>query len=274
MRGQFSHKNVNASFYLLSLIYILKHPSTPHLPPSSFFSIKPEKKLRSLSKEPNRSKRRQDRTLKPKWCTPKNEVVDVSSVYAGAPTWFSIKLHHNGKFTKLLDIKYIGGEVCYVDYVDIDEFSVHELDAIMLDLGYPDPRMIELTDESPDVINLSKFILNSKLIEVYTEHGKTNLLTYFMSPNAKGKVVIEELPEKDDQGAEVEAEVHVESPLRNMNNVNDEPIGEYMSLILFGSKSDAFSPEYRMGRVGNSKRGEGSCRKRLNLKDIDDLKEK
>nr|KAJ0184843.1 hypothetical protein LSAT_V11C900494740 [Lactuca sativa] len=174
---------------------------------------------------------------------PKNEVVDVSSLYAGAPTWFSIKLHHGGKFTKLPDIKYTGGEVRYVDYVDIDEFSVHELDAIMLDLGYPDPRMIELSVESPviyyhfripngdfqfglralgndqDVINLSKFIQNNKLIEVYTEHGKTNLLTYFMSPNAKGKVVIEELPENDDQGAKYEAEVHVESPLRNMNHV-------------------------------------------------------
>ncbi|CAI9266701.1 unnamed protein product [Lactuca saligna] len=229
---------------------------------------------------------------------PKNEVVDVSSLYAGAPTWFSIKLHHGGKFTKLPDIKYTGGEVRYVDYVDIDEFSVHELDAIMLDLGYPDPRMIELSVESPviyyhfripngdfqfglralgndqDVINLSKFIQNNKLIEVYTEHGKTNLLTYFMSPNAKGKVVIEELPENDDQRAKYEAEVHVESPLRNMNHVNDEPIGEYMSLILFGSKTDAFSPEYRRGRVGNSKREEGSCSKRLNLEDIDDLKEK
>ncbi|CAI9264792.1 unnamed protein product [Lactuca saligna] len=229
---------------------------------------------------------------------PKNEVVDVSSLYAGAPTWFSIKLHHGGRFTKLLDIKYTGGEVCYVDYVDIDEFSVHELDAIMLDLDYPDPRMIELTDESPviyyhfripngdfqfglrplgndqDVINLSKFIQNNKLIEVYTEHGKTNLLTYFMSPNAKGKVIIEELPENDDQGAKYEAEVHVESPLRNMNHVNDEPIGEYMSLILFGSKTEAFSPKYRRGRFGNSKKKEGSCSKSLNLEDIDDLKEK
>ncbi|CAI9269817.1 unnamed protein product [Lactuca saligna] len=231
---------------------------------------------------------------------PKNEVVDVSSLYAGAPTWFSIKIHHGGGggVTKLPDIKYTRGEVRYIDYVDINEFSIHELDAIMLDLGYPNPLRIELTDESlviyyhfripngdfqfglralgndQDVINLSKFIQNNKLIEVYTEHGKTNLLTYFMSLNAKGKVVIEELPENDDQGAKYEAEVHVESPLRNMNHVNDEPIGEYMSLILFGSKTDAFSPEYRRGRFGNSKREEGSCSKRLNLEDIDDLKEK
>ncbi|CAI9266137.1 unnamed protein product [Lactuca saligna] len=226
---------------------------------------------------------------------PKREVVDVSTVYAGAPTWFSIKLHHGGKFTKLPDIKYIGGEVRYVDYLDIDEFSVHELDAIMLDLGYPDPRNSEFADESPviyyhfripngdfqfglralgndqDVINLSKYIAHNKLIEVYTEHGKTNLLTYFMSPNAKGKVVIEELPENDDQGAEVEGQVHADSPMKNVNHGNGEPIGEFMSLILFGSKNDSFSPEYRRGRVGNSKIGESSCSKRLNLDYIDEV---
>nr|KAJ0193317.1 hypothetical protein LSAT_V11C800438100 [Lactuca sativa] len=195
----------------------------------------------------------------------------------GAPTWFSIKLHHGGKFTKLHDIKYIGGEVCYVDYVDIDEFSVHELDAIMLDLGYPDPRNSDFADESlliyyhfripngdfqfglralgnyQDVINLSKYISHNKLIEVYIDQGKKNLLTYFMSPNAKGK-----------------GQVHVESPSKNMNHGNDEPIGEFTSLILFGSKNDSFSPEYTRGRVGNSKRGEGSCSKRLNLDYIDE----
>nr|KAJ0202613.1 hypothetical protein LSAT_V11C500266050 [Lactuca sativa] len=226
---------------------------------------------------------------------PKHEVVDVSTVYAGAPTWFSIKLHHGGKFTKLPDIKYIGGEVRYVDYVDIDEFSVHELDAIMLDLGYPDPRNSDFADESPviyyhfripngdfqfglralgndqDVINLSKYIAHNKLIEVYTEHGKTNLLTYFMSPNAKGKVVIEELPENDDQGAEVEGQVHADSSMKNVNHGNGEPIGEFMSLILFGSKNDSFSPEYRRGRVGNSKIGESSCSNRRNLDYIDEV---
>nr|KAJ0185603.1 hypothetical protein LSAT_V11C900463570 [Lactuca sativa] len=211
-------------FYLLSLMYIPKHPSTPHLPPSSFCSIK----LANLIPYPkNLIEAIETRSyVKVKMIRPKNEVVDVSSVYAGAPTWFNIKLHHGGKFTKLPDIKYIGCEVRFVDYVDMDEFYVHELDAIMLDLG-----------NHQDVINLSKFIPNNKLIDVYTGHVKTNLLTYFICPNVKVKVVIEVLPENNDQGVEVEAEVHVESPLRNMNHVNDEPIGEYMSLILFDSKS-------------------------------------
>ncbi|CAI9296381.1 unnamed protein product [Lactuca saligna] len=195
------------------------------------------------------------------WHTrPKHEVVDVSTVYAGAPTWFSIKLHHDGKLTKLPDIKYIGGEVRYVDYVDIDEFSVHELDVIMLDLGYPDPQNSEFADES----QLYTTILG------YLMHGKTNLLTYFMSPNAKGKVVIEELPENDDQGAGVEGQVHADSPMKNVNHGNGEPIGEFTSLVLFGSKNDSFSPEYRRGRVGNSNIGESSCSKRLNLDYIDE----
>ncbi|CAI9304374.1 unnamed protein product [Lactuca saligna] len=178
---------------------------------------------------------------------PKNEAFDVSSTYVGGLTWFSIKLHHYGKFTKLLDIKYIRDEVGYADYVDINEFYVHELDVIMLELGYPDLRMNEVNvSNSPviyyhfkipngefqfslralrndqDVINLSKYIPHNKLIEIYTEHGKTNLLTYFMSPNAKGKVVIEELPEYDVQ----ETKVHVESSLGNMNHVNDEHIDD------------------------------------------------
>ena len=48
------------------------------------------------------------------------------------PTMFSIKLHHGGNFTKLPNTKYVKGEVGYIDLVDIDEFLVHELDAMML----------------------------------------------------------------------------------------------------------------------------------------------
>ncbi|CAI9266829.1 unnamed protein product [Lactuca saligna] len=185
---------------------------------------------------------------------PKCEVVDVSTVYAGAPTWFSIKLHHGGKFTKLPDIKYIG--VIYYHFrIPNGDFQFG----------------LRALGNDQDVINLSKYIAHNKLIEVYTEHGKTNLLTYFMSPNAKGKVVIEELPENDDQGAEVEGQVHADSPMKNVNHGNGEPIGEFMSLILFGSKNDSFSPEYRRGRVGNSKIGESSCSKRLNLDYIDEV---
>ncbi|XP_052624988.1 uncharacterized protein LOC128132450 [Lactuca sativa] len=64
------------------------------------------------------------------------EIVNVQEVYAGYPNIFSIELHHGGSFTKFPNIRYINGQVRYFDVVDIDEFSVHELDLIMRELGY------------------------------------------------------------------------------------------------------------------------------------------
>lgn len=60
-------------------------------------------------------------------------------LYMGAPMLFSIELRHGGKFTKLPKIKYTRGEICYVELMDINEFSVYDLDVIMLELGYPTP---------------------------------------------------------------------------------------------------------------------------------------
>ncbi|CAI9282986.1 unnamed protein product [Lactuca saligna] len=70
---------------------------------------------------------------------PKGETYDITNEYERVPTMFSIKLHHGGNFTKLPNTKYVKGEVRYIDLVDIDEFSVHELDAMMLELGYSVP---------------------------------------------------------------------------------------------------------------------------------------
>ena len=55
---------------------------------------------------------------------------------------FTIKLYHGGEFTKYPDVRYIDGTVNYVDMVDIDEFSVHELDAIMKGFRYGVPPVI------------------------------------------------------------------------------------------------------------------------------------
>nr|KAJ0199300.1 hypothetical protein LSAT_V11C600321330 [Lactuca sativa] len=127
---------------------------------------------------------------------------------AGHPTMFSIELHHGGKFTKFPGIKYIEGVVAYIDVVDIEEFSIHEMDSIMLDLGYVVPPVIYYHFRLPnegldfglralgnddDVRNLSKYVSENKLIKVYTEHGETTLVTYFMSPNCPRRVIIEEI---------------------------------------------------------------------------------
>ncbi|CAI9284036.1 unnamed protein product [Lactuca saligna] len=67
---------------------------------------------------------------------------DPRVVYDGHPTLFTIKLHHGGEFTKYPNVNYIEGTVTYVDMEDIEEFSIHEMDAIMKGLGYSVPPII------------------------------------------------------------------------------------------------------------------------------------
>ena len=110
---------------------------------------------------------------------------------------FTIKLHHGGEFTKFPNVNYIEGIVTYVDMVDIEEFSIHEMDAIMKGLGYsvlpviyyhfrvPKGDMhfgLQALGNDDDVLNLAQYVKEHKLIRVYTEHDMTNLLTYFMVP--------------------------------------------------------------------------------------------
>nr|KAJ0222499.1 hypothetical protein LSAT_V11C200090120 [Lactuca sativa] len=46
----------------------------------------------------------------------------------GYENYFTLKIHYSGVFTKAPGRKYVDGVVAYVDYVDTDLFSVHELD--------------------------------------------------------------------------------------------------------------------------------------------------
>ncbi|KAL4577828.1 hypothetical protein LXL04_013942 [Taraxacum kok-saghyz] len=193
------------------------------------------------------------------------KLLDAAAIYEGYPTFFSITLHHGGKFTKFTRRTYIDGKVDYVNFIDMDEFSVHELDYMMQQLGYKVPPVINYHFQIPngdfdfglralgndlDVLTLAKFIEDNKVIHVYTEHGETRLLTYFMSPRVKPRVVIEELDNVD-----------------AMDNLNHEKEGERLdlSLVLFRS------PEYSKQRKANHGKGSSSSRKRLCFNAQEDL---
>ncbi|KAL4573308.1 hypothetical protein LXL04_020108 [Taraxacum kok-saghyz] len=60
-----------------------------------------------------------------------NKPFNPTVVYKGHPKLLTIKLYYGGEFTNFIDRKYIDRKVNYVDMVDIDEFSILELDAIM-----------------------------------------------------------------------------------------------------------------------------------------------
>ena len=127
---------------------------------------------------------------------------------------FSIKVHYGGKFTDRPDRTYEGGYYGFVDIVDVDEFSVHEMDAMVEELGndghsimfyhflIPSESLdngLQPLASDKDVLNMCKYVrLGHKLLNVYVEHGRTNRDLYYallISPNKKKRCVIEEIEE-------------------------------------------------------------------------------
>ncbi|KAI3503301.1 hypothetical protein L1887_31741 [Cichorium endivia] len=138
----------------------------------------------------------------------KMEEIDVQSCYGGHPTVFSIRLHHGGTFTSFPGRKYLKGKEDYVDLLDIDKFSIHDIDDMMEELGHIGEQLSTLyyhfqrplgdldfglfaLASDDDVRHLATFVGEHKLIDVYTEHGETKLHTYSMSPNPSKVRIVE-----------------------------------------------------------------------------------
>nr|KAJ0220802.1 hypothetical protein LSAT_V11C200091720 [Lactuca sativa] len=209
----------------------------------------------------------------------------------GHPTLFTIKLYHGGEFTKYPDVRYIDGTVNYVDMVDIDEFLVHELDAIMKGFRYGVPPVIYYHFLVPggdfhfglrplgndqDVANFSQYVSENKVMKVYTEHGETRLLTYFLNPKPVTKVTLVQLDEPhedvqqideapDDQSKETPV---MTTPTDNLVDVvptqANQPEIQVNEIVQVAS----LSPGYNR-RKGMSKDGVmASCSKKIYFDDI------
>ncbi|CAI9284354.1 unnamed protein product [Lactuca saligna] len=177
---------------------------------------------------------------------PKGETYNITNEYERVPTMFSIKLHHGGNFTKLPNTKY-----------------VKDLDFGLRALG-----------NDNDVLNLAQYIGDNKVIEVYTEHGKTNLLTYFMSPKGKQKVIIKELCDGDLPKEANVPQVPAKDKTPMIDEANDQTqLAGYMSLILFDKVPTQVSPQYRRNGRVNAIVGQSSCAKKLCLVELDDVVE-
>ncbi|KAJ9542226.1 hypothetical protein OSB04_028732 [Centaurea solstitialis] len=133
-------------------------------------------------------------------------------IYGLYPEYFSFKFHNGGVFSRSTPGRqYLNGKETFIDLVDPDALSIHEVNVMVKELGYPGTYMMYYHFLIPnsdldfglhafacdqDVIELLKYVPKHHVINVYVEHGKTNLKTYFMSPSPK-KVIIEELPDDD-----------------------------------------------------------------------------
>ncbi|KAL4591452.1 hypothetical protein LXL04_004418 [Taraxacum kok-saghyz] len=158
--------------------------------------------------------------------------------YALAPNIVHDKALPWGEFTNFRDRKYIEGKVNYVDMVDIDEFSIHDLDAIMRGV---------------------KYVADYKLIRVYTEHGECTLLTYYMNPKPVRKVTIEQLDDDEEIGTTPILEQVIGTPSK-------------IDTLLVPNETNAIvhiSPEYNRTRFWKKDKVLSSCSNKLIMVEFD-----
>lgn len=204
-----------------------------------------------------------------------NRPINETLVYEGQPTLFTIKLYHGGEFTKFPDVSYVDGSIVYVDLVDIDEFSIHEMDAIMKGLGYSVPPVIYYHFLVPngdfhfglrplgnddDLRNLAQYVKDHKRIRVYTEHGQTNLLTYFMNPKPMSNVIIQEMDEQEKctDGTRTSPVFH---DVRATPQIQSRVVCNKTRLAL------TVSPEFNRKKDWDKIKGMSTCTRKLSMDD-------
>ncbi|KAK9048149.1 hypothetical protein SSX86_032888 [Deinandra increscens subsp. villosa] len=174
-------------------------------------------------------------------CAPEDEPFDPYECYANEPSIFTFKIFHGGQFIENPGRKYTMGKVDFVDMIDADEFSVHELDLMIQMLGHPKHDLIYYYFKIPsedlnlglrplgndkDVAELFKYVATNKVISIYTKHGGTLLdKTYFRPNETFSSVVIEEIVDEgpshvDEEDMEVDDNVQ-EGNLHNEGLVNE-----------------------------------------------------
>nr|GFA02766.1 hypothetical protein [Tanacetum cinerariifolium] len=113
--------------------------------------------------------------------------INVYEAYATQENLFSLKVNYAGCFTELLGWRYVNGDFAYFDCIDIDEFSVHELNDMVKKIG---------NDE--DVRRMAEYIrLGYNMIEVFIKHDKTIVFAYIDDAynTLKHMCLIMEIPE-------------------------------------------------------------------------------
>ncbi|GJW53172.1 mutator type transposase [Tanacetum coccineum] len=138
---------------------------------------------------------------------------DVSLCIATQESWFSLKVKYAGFFTESIGRSYVNDDFAFFDYIDIDEFLVHELNDIVKKIGFSGKTIMYYSflksdisldnglyalGNDEDVRRMAKYIrLGYNMIEVFIELDKTTVFTYIDAAynTPKSKCVIMEIPD-------------------------------------------------------------------------------
>ncbi|GKC00919.1 mutator type transposase, partial [Tanacetum coccineum] len=108
------------------------------------------------------------------------------------PKSLTLEIHHGGWFTSTPSRSYIGEHVSSVNVVDIDEFCLHDLKDMVVKLGYGVEDLmychflipslglayvLHSLNVDADVLEISKYVKDYKIILVYVEHGSSIFVT-------------------------------------------------------------------------------------------------
>ncbi|KAI7755879.1 hypothetical protein M8C21_018386, partial [Ambrosia artemisiifolia] len=135
---------------------------------------------------------------------------EVLDLYVGAPSLFSIKLHHNGRFTHFPERTYVEGGENFIDLLDHDKFSDierychYQVPGSDLDFG------LRALGSDDDVIGFIKY-------------GVTTVHTYFFSPT---KVRVEEITDEELMAFDLDK---VEDVVNHVDNMHTEQVVENMN---------------------------------------------
>nr|GEV78701.1 hypothetical protein [Tanacetum cinerariifolium] len=89
--------------------------------------------------------------------TTKDLKIECEKACEYAPNLFTIRIRHGGSFRRFLGRQYVGGQQDIFDRVDIEDFSVFELDNMVRQLGYTEKHAnVEATFLEPKIGELVK----------------------------------------------------------------------------------------------------------------------
>ncbi|GJV23592.1 hypothetical protein Tco_1376287 [Tanacetum coccineum] len=138
---------------------------------------------------------------------PSNWALTSATVGGGNSKPLTFEIHCGGCFTPTPSRSYVGGHVSSVDVVYIDEFCLHDIEDMVVKLGYGVANLMYYHFLRPilgldyglhplnvdaDVLEMAKYVNDNKIILVYVEHGVSNVdSSIFVTPKKRVAIAVD-----------------------------------------------------------------------------------